>query len=126
MQSSERLRQTQLRATVRPGQQHRLERLLIEWFTAVPQDGATAVVVVVHTADVVEEETFVEEVEQLDGGLVDGDAGTASVEQCHVQHGDVVAGVFSKVQTNKHLISHEDFLPTSDIVIYIVIYKSTQ
>ena len=50
----------------------------------------------VHTADVVEEETFVEEVEQLDGGLVDGDAGTAGIEQCHVQHGDVVAGVFSK------------------------------
>ena len=95
MQSSERLRQTQLRAAVRSRQQHRLERLLVERFTAVPQDGATAVVVVVDTADVVEEESFVEEVEKLYCGLVDGDAGTAGVEQRHVEHGNVVTRVLS-------------------------------
>ena len=59
----------------------------------MPHDGATAIVVVLHAHNVIEKEAFVEQVEELDRGLVDQDAGTAGVEQGDIQHGHVVTRV---------------------------------
>ena len=111
MESGQCLRQTELRATVRPGQQHRLQRLLVEWFAAVPHDGATAIVVVLDADDVVEKEAFVEQVEQLYGRLMDHDPGTAGVEQCHIQHGHVVTRVLPVDSSNlSHYCLHTVYL----------------